>query len=67
MCALADEVEYRLSLSGVKPDNREGRGGGNSWIVLDYGSVMVHIFTGEARRFYELDRLFPDAEKINAD
>ncbi|MBQ2513265.1 MAG: ribosome silencing factor [Clostridia bacterium] len=65
--ALADEVEYRLSLSGVKPDNREGRGDGNSWIVLDYGSVMVHIFTGEARRFYELDRLFPDAEKINAD
>ena len=65
--ALADEVEYRLSLSGVKPDNREGRGDGNSWIVLDYGSVMVHIFTGEARRFYELDRLFPDAEKINTD
>ena len=38
--------------------------GGNAEVVV---LLMVHIFTGEARRFYELDRLFPDAEKINAD
>ena len=62
--SLADEVEYRLGLCGIKPDNREGKGDGNSWMVVDYGNVMVHIFTGEAREFYNLDRLFEDAEKV---
>ena len=62
--SLADEVEYRLGLCGVKPDNREGKGDGNSWIVIDYGAVMVHVFTEEARGFYNLDRLFSDAENI---
>ncbi|MCQ2426840.1 MAG: ribosome silencing factor [Clostridia bacterium] len=62
--ALADEAEYRLSLAGVKPDNREGKGDGNSWIVIDYGNVMLHVFSEEARQFYNLDRLYPDAEII---
>jgi len=62
--ALADEAEYRLTLAGVKADIREGKGDGNSWIVIDYGTVMLHVFTEEARQFYNLDRLFPDAERI---
>lgn len=62
--ALADEVEYRLGLCGIKPDRSDGRGDGNSWMVLDYGSVLVHVFTLESRKFYALDKLFSDATKL---
>jgi len=65
--ALADEVEYRLGLAGQKPLSREGKGDGDSWIVIDFGCVMVHIFTPEARQFYNLDRLYPDAGKIEVE
>ncbi len=64
---LADELEYRLGLAGVKADSREGRGDGNSWIVVDYGAVMAHVFTAEAREFYNLDRLFSDADRIEVE
>lgn len=63
--ALADEVEYRLGLCGVKPDRSEGRGEGNSWMVIDYGNVLVHVFSRDARAFYNLDRLYSDAEKCD--
>jgi len=62
--ALSDEVEYRLGLCGVKAESRDGRGDGQSWTVIDYGSTMVHLFTAEARAFYSIDRLFHDAERI---
>ena len=62
--ALEDEVEYRIGLAGIKPDRAEGRGAGNSWMVIDYGNVIVHIFNREAREFYNIDKLYSDAEKI---
>lgn len=62
--ALADEVEYRLGLAGIKVDNREGKGDGNNWIVLDFINVMVHIFTPDARKQYNLEKLYPDAQKV---
>ena len=62
--ALADEVEFRLGLSGIDALRREGRGDGQSWNVIDYGDVIVHIFTAEARRFYDLDRLVPEPGRI---
>ncbi|MCQ2353703.1 MAG: ribosome silencing factor [Clostridia bacterium] len=62
--ALTDEVEYRLGLCGVKPDRSEGRGEGNSWMVVDYGNVLVHIFSRDARAFYNLDKLYSDAAKV---
>lgn len=62
--ALADEVEFRIGESGVKPFASEGRGDKNSWMVLDYGTVMVHIFTRDAREFYNLDKLYSDTEKV---
>lgn len=65
--ALADEVEYRIGLAGEKPMSREGRGDGNTWVVLDYGNVMLHVFTPDARKFYNLDRLYPDAEEIKVE
>lgn len=64
--ALADELEYRLGQRGVHPLHTDG-GDGRSWIVADYGTVMVHVFDREAREFYHLDKLYGDAERINAD
>ncbi len=55
--SLADEVEYRMSASGVEPLHIEG-GRGDSWILLDYGSVIVHVFGSDARSFYDLEKLY---------
>lgn len=64
--ALADEVEFQLKQAGVMPDHVEGYRS-NSWILLDYGHVVIHVFTAEARGFYDLDRLWQDAENIELD
>lgn len=61
--ALADEVEYELAQLEVKPNHIEGRATG--WILLDYGSVIVHIFTGESREYYNLERLWSDAQSLD--
>lgn len=62
--SLTDEVEFKLGEAGVKPFASEGRGDKNSCMVLDYGTVMVHIFTRDAREFYNLDKLYSDTEKV---
>lgn len=62
--SLTDEVEFKLGEAGVKPFASEGRGDKKSWMVLDYGTVMVHIFTRDAREFYNLDKLYSDTEKV---
>lgn len=61
--ALADEVEYEIGNLGIKPDHIEGRATG--WILLDYGSVLVHVFTGESRDYYNLERLWSDANLLD--
>ena len=61
---LADEVEFRLWEAGVKPGHTEGYRS-NTWILLDYGSVVVHVFTAESRKFYDLDRLWQDGKTID--
>ena len=55
--SLVDEVEYKLSLRGVMPYNVEGKDN-NSWIIMDYSNVLVHVFTREAREFYNLEKLY---------
>lgn len=55
--ALADEVEFKLKEAGVTVSHIEGHKSA-SWILLDYGSVIVHVFSDEARKFYNLDRLW---------
>ncbi len=54
---LADEVEDRLSEMGLEPTRKEGQQEGR-WVVLDYGTVLVHIFHTEEREFYRLDKLW---------
>ena len=61
---LCDYAEYTLEQLGEPMLGREGHRG-NSWELLDYGSVVVHVFTEEAREFYSLERLWADAEVVN--
>lgn len=61
--ALADEVEYALSQQGAEPHHIEGKATG--WIVLDYETIVVHVFLGESREYYNLERLWTDAKEIN--
>ena len=61
--SLADDLEYEIKQQGVEPDHIEGRATG--WILLDYGSVIVHIFTPESREYYNLERLWSDAQCID--
>ena len=64
--ALADEVEFQLKEQlGVAPNHIEGASG-NAWTLLDYGCVVIHIFTSQARDFYKLERLWNGAEVIKA-
>ena len=61
---LCDYAEYTLENLGEKLLGREGHRG-NTWELLDFGSVVVHVFTDEARAFYDLERLWADAENID--
>ena len=60
---LCDYAEYTLEL-GEPMLGREGHRG-NSWELLDYGTIVVHVFTEEAREFYALERLWADAEQVD--
>ena len=61
--ALADEVEFKIGQRGVKPIHFEGRDNG-SWALIDFGTVIVHIFDRAARDFYNLDKLWSDAVPV---
>ncbi len=61
--ALADEVEYKLSEMGVRPYGVEGEPNGG-WVLVDYSTVIVHVFHAEAREFYSLERLWADAVPV---
>ena len=61
--ALSGEVEYQLERRGINAYHIEGRDN-NSWVVLDYCNVMVHIFNREARDFYNLDKLYENTTPV---
>ncbi len=61
---LCDYAEYAMEQLGEPMLGREGHRG-NTWELLDYGAVVVHVFTEEARAFYNLERLWGDAEAID--
>ena len=61
---LCDYAEYEMDQLGEPMLGREGHRG-NAWELLDFGSVVVHVFTEEARKFYDLERLWADAEVVD--
>ena len=61
--ALVDEVDRQLSEAGEPPMRREGLRS-DIWVLMDFGCVIVHVFTDEARKFYNLERLWSDAEVV---
>ena len=61
---LCDYAEYAMEQMEEPLLGREGHRG-NSWELLDYGAVVIHVFTEEARQFYNLERLWADAEMVD--
>ena len=64
VASLADELAYKTGLSGRDAARIEGKRG-NSWILVDYGDVIVNVFDRESRDFYNLDRLMPENSEID--
>ena len=62
--AISDAIEEALKQHGLRPAHREGRGGAE-WLLLDYGSFIVHIFTERLRHYYDLERLWRMARRID--
>ena len=62
--SLCDAVEKELTEKGEEPLHREGYRGG-TWVLLDYGCVVVHVFNDEARKFYSLEHLWADGEEVD--
>lgn len=61
--AIADEVELRLKTAGVRPTQVEGYRQGE-WILVDYVDFVVHVFSEKARKFYDLERLWKTAKRL---
>jgi ribosome-associated protein len=61
--AICDEIERRLERIGIHLLHREGKIGAE-WMLLDFGSLIVHVFTERARHHYDLERLWREARRI---
>jgi len=61
--AIADEVELRLKTAGIRPAHVEGYKQAE-WILVDYVDFVVHVFSEKARKFYDLERLWKTATKL---
>jgi ribosome-associated protein len=61
--AIADEVELRLKAAGLRPSQVEGYRQGE-WVLVDYVDFVVHVFSDRARKFYDLERLWKTAKRL---
>jgi ribosome-associated protein len=61
--AIADEVEERLEKAGLRPTHSEGYKQAD-WVLLDYIDFVVHIFSEKARKYYDLERLWKSAKRL---
>ncbi len=61
--AISDEVELRLKRAGIYPNNIEGHRQAE-WVLLDYVDFVVHVFSETARKYYDLERLWKSAKKL---
>ena len=61
--AIADEVGHQLKNRGERPSSLEGYGN-SEWVLIDYGDLVVHVFSPKARAYYDLERLWRDAKPV---
>ena len=61
---IVEEIERALRDLGVRPVRREGEAGAR-WVLLDYVDVVIHVFTEEEREYYDLERLWSDAGRLD--
>ncbi len=62
--SIADEVQYKMSLADMETLHIDGFNEG-TWIVMDYGSVLLHVFNSEMRNFFNLEKLWNDSVEID--
>ncbi|MGA8367483.1 MAG: ribosome silencing factor [Candidatus Acidiferrales bacterium] len=62
--AIGEEIEERLRSHGVRLAHREGKASAE-WVLLDYGAFVAHIFSERAREYYDLERLWRSAERLD--
>ena len=62
--SLVDDAEDALRTIDRKPYRREGKEHGR-WVLLDYGDVVIHVFDEQTRSFYDLERLWSDAPRVD--
>ena len=62
--ALSDEVEYQNQTNGVEMLRVDGRETG-TWVLMDFGSVLVHVFTKDQRDFYKIEKLYNEENEID--
>jgi ribosome-associated protein len=62
--AIGEEVEGKLKEAGLRLPHREGRPG-TEWLLLDYGNLVVHVFSEKARSFYDIERLWRTAKRFD--
>ena len=61
--AIADEVELQLKKTGLRPTHVEGYKQAE-WVLIDYVDFVVHVFSEKARKFYDLERLWKSAKRL---
>jgi ribosome-associated protein len=61
--AICDEIEKSLKEHGERPINVEGYGNAE-WVLMDYGDLVVHVFSPQARSYYDIERLWRDAKAV---
>jgi ribosome-associated protein len=62
--AISEAIEERLDSHGVRLSHREGKSGAE-WVLLDYLDFVVHVFSERAREYYDLERLWRNAERVD--
>ena len=62
--ALIDSVDESLSKNGINPKHIEGYRGA-SWVLMDYGDVIIHVFDSDNRLFYDLEKIWKDGKSID--
>ena len=66
MYALQDAVDEALAKKGINPERIEGSKS-EEWILMDFGEFVVHIFSREAREFYNIERIWSDGKILDTD